>query len=58
MGFPDIQEGIRSITRAMIDSTGNLQPIDEIWPDRMAPIVRNTPAWLSRGEGTSLMQHA
>jgi putative SOS response-associated peptidase YedK len=37
------QEAIRSITRAMIDGTGNLQPIEEIWPDRMAPIVRNTP---------------
>ncbi len=38
------QEAIRSITRAMIDSTGNMEPITEIWPDYMAPIVRNTPA--------------
>ncbi|TCU20864.1 putative SOS response-associated peptidase YedK [Rhizobium azibense] len=37
------QEAIRAITRAMIDSTGNLEPIVEMWPDRMAPIVRNTP---------------
>ncbi|MBY5319184.1 SOS response-associated peptidase [Rhizobium leguminosarum] len=38
------QEAIRGITRAMIDSTGNMAPTPEIWPDRMAPIVRNTPA--------------
>ncbi|OOO44660.1 DUF159 family protein [Rhizobium leguminosarum bv. viciae USDA 2370] len=38
------QEAIRGITRAMIDSTGNMEPTAEIWPDRMAPIVRNTPA--------------
>ncbi|MBX5189333.1 SOS response-associated peptidase [Rhizobium sp. NZLR3b] len=38
------QEAIRAITRAMIDSTGNMEPTTEIWPDRMAPIVRNTPA--------------
>ncbi|MBY2996732.1 SOS response-associated peptidase [Rhizobium leguminosarum] len=38
------QEGIRGITRAMIDSTGNMEPTPEIWPDRMAPIVRNTSA--------------
>ncbi len=38
------QAAIRSITRAMIDSTGNMPPITEIWPDYMAPIVRNTPA--------------
>ncbi|WP_425352945.1 SOS response-associated peptidase family protein [Rhizobium anhuiense] len=37
------QEAIRAITRAMIDSTGNMEPLQEIWPDRMAPIVRNTP---------------
>ncbi|WP_245503377.1 SOS response-associated peptidase family protein [Rhizobium leguminosarum] len=38
------QEAIRGITRAMIDSTGNMEPTPEIWPDRMAPIVRNTSA--------------
>ncbi|WP_411196521.1 SOS response-associated peptidase family protein [Rhizobium sp.] len=38
------QEAIRGITRAMIDNTGNMEPTPEIWPDRMAPIVRNTPA--------------
>jgi hypothetical protein len=38
------QEAIRGITRAMVDSTGNLEPIPEVWPDRVAPIVRNTPA--------------
>ncbi|MBX5238606.1 SOS response-associated peptidase [Rhizobium sp. NLR22b] len=38
------QEEIRAITRAMVDSTGNMEPQQEIWPDRMAPIVRNTPA--------------
>ncbi|AJD44266.1 hypothetical protein [Rhizobium gallicum] len=38
------QAAIRAITRAIIDSTGNLQPIEEIRPERMAPIVRNTPA--------------
>ncbi|ANL64816.1 hypothetical protein AMC82_CH01122 [Rhizobium phaseoli] len=37
------QQAIRAITRAMIDSTGNMEPQQEIWPDRMAPIVRNTP---------------
>ncbi|WP_312884115.1 SOS response-associated peptidase family protein [Rhizobium laguerreae] len=37
------QEAIRGITRAMIDSTGNMEPLQEIWPDRIAPIVRNTP---------------
>ncbi|MBX4972182.1 SOS response-associated peptidase [Rhizobium lentis] len=38
------QDAIRSITRAMIDSTGNMEPITEFWPDYRAPIVRNTPA--------------
>jgi len=37
------QAAIRSIARAMIDSSGNMEPITEIWPDYMAPIVRNTP---------------
>ncbi|WP_311043637.1 SOS response-associated peptidase family protein [Rhizobium lentis] len=38
------QDAIRSITRAMIDSTGNMEPITEFWPDYRAPIVRNTLA--------------
>ncbi|MGR9195365.1 SOS response-associated peptidase [Rhizobium leguminosarum] len=38
------QEAIRAITGAMIDSTGNMEPLQEIWPDRLAPIVRNTSA--------------
>ncbi|MBB4444092.1 MULTISPECIES: hypothetical protein [Rhizobium] len=38
------QEAIRAITSAMIDSTGNMEPLQEVWPDYMAPIVRNTPA--------------
>lgn len=38
------QEEIRGATRAMIDTVGNLEPEIEVWPDRMAPIVRNTPA--------------
>jgi putative SOS response-associated peptidase YedK len=38
------QESIRAITRAMIDATGNLAPMEEIWPDRLGPVVRNTPA--------------
>jgi len=37
------QQAIIDITRAMIDSTGNMEPELEIWPDRMGPIVRNTP---------------
>ena len=35
------QEAIRAITRAMVDRIGNLQPSMDIYPDRMAPIVRN-----------------
>ena len=38
------QEEIRGATNAMIDSVGNMEPEIEVWPDRMAPIVRNTPA--------------
>lgn len=36
------QEAIRAITKAMIDSLGNLEPSMDIYPDRNAPIVRNT----------------
>ena len=38
------QEEIRGATNAMIDSVGNMEPEIEVWPDRMGPIVRNTPA--------------
>ena len=38
------QEAIRAFTRAAIDSLGNLEPSFDVYPDRMAPIVRNTPA--------------
>ncbi|WP_348632770.1 SOS response-associated peptidase family protein [Rhizobium sp. NXC24] len=38
------QEAIRQFTRAMIDSIGNLEPSLDVYPDRMGPVVRNTPA--------------
>ena len=38
------QEAIRQISRALIDSIGNLEPELDIYPDQMGPIVRNTPA--------------
>ncbi|OJY66470.1 SOS response-associated peptidase [Rhizobium sp. 60-20] len=38
------QEAIRQITKALIDSIGNLEPELDLYPDRMGPIVRNTPA--------------
>lgn len=38
------QEAIRQFTKAMIDSTGNLQPSLDVYPDQPAPIVRNTAA--------------
>jgi putative SOS response-associated peptidase YedK len=37
------QEAIRQFTRAMIDSSGNLEPEVEVYPDRLGPAVRNTP---------------
>lgn len=36
------QEAIRQMTRAMVDSIGNMEPSLDVYPDRMAPIVRNT----------------
>jgi putative SOS response-associated peptidase YedK len=36
------QEALRQITRAMIDSIGNLEPSLDVYPDRTGPIVRNT----------------
>ena len=37
------QQAIREAARVMTDRTGNLQPLPEIWPNTMAPIVRNAP---------------
>lgn len=31
---------IRAISRAMVDHTGNLEPLPSIFPDQMAPVVR------------------
>src|ERR1700712_5043296 len=36
-------QAIIEFTRAMIDHTGNLPPQPGIFPDYLAPIVRNTP---------------
>ncbi|MCF1467509.1 SOS response-associated peptidase [Agrobacterium vitis] len=38
------QEAIRELTRAMTDTLGNLEPSIDIYPDRPAPVVRNTVA--------------
>ena len=35
------QAAIRELTRAMFDRTGNLPSLPGIFPDKMAPIVRN-----------------
>lgn len=35
------QEAIRALSRAMLDITGNLEPELDVYPDRVAPIVRN-----------------
>ncbi|MCE2564740.1 MULTISPECIES: SOS response-associated peptidase [Komagataeibacter] len=37
------QQAIREAARVMTDRTGNLRPLPEIWPNTLAPIVRNTP---------------
>lgn len=37
------QAAIIALTRALSDRTGNLAPLPEIYPDQLAPIVRNTP---------------
>ena len=37
------QQAIRDIAGAMRDSLGNLEPALDIYPDRPAPVVRNTP---------------
>src|SRR5450432_3101213 len=42
-GITKGQAAIREFTRAMRDTTGNLPPLPGIFPDYMAPIVRNAP---------------
>jgi len=37
------QEAIRAFTRAMRDTTGNLPPMPGVFPDYLAPVVRNAP---------------
>ena len=36
------QAAIRELTRALVDRTGNLPPMPAIFPDYLAPIVRNS----------------
>ena len=35
------QQAIRELTGAMIDTIGNLPPLPGIFPDMLAPVVRN-----------------
>ncbi len=35
------QQAIREAFRAMVDRTGNLPPLPDIFPDQMAPVIRN-----------------
>jgi putative SOS response-associated peptidase YedK len=37
------QQAIKEATGAMLDRTGNLPPLPGIFPDYLAPIVRNHP---------------
>ncbi|NGO63978.1 SOS response-associated peptidase [Rhizobium daejeonense] len=37
------QEAIIAITRALVGNVGNLEPSFDVYPDQLAPIVRNTP---------------
>jgi putative SOS response-associated peptidase YedK len=37
------QQAIRDFTRAMLDRTGNLPTMPDVFPDYAAPIVRNSP---------------
>jgi putative SOS response-associated peptidase YedK len=37
------QAAIRPVARALRDTTGNLPPLPGIFPDQMAPVVRNVP---------------
>lgn len=34
------QQAIIEMTRAMLDKTGNLAPLPDIYPDTLAPVVR------------------
>jgi putative SOS response-associated peptidase YedK len=36
------RDEIRSVIKALIDSAGNLKPMPAIFPDSIAPVVRNT----------------
>jgi putative SOS response-associated peptidase YedK len=36
------QQAIRDLARVMTDSLGNLEPSLDVYPDRLAPVVRNT----------------
>ncbi len=36
-------EAIRAIAKAMVDHTGNLEPQPAIFPDQLAPVVRQSP---------------
>ncbi|SFB48103.1 hypothetical protein SAMN03159496_04111 [Rhizobium sp. NFR07] len=36
------QEALRALTKALRDSLGNLEPTLDIFPDRPAPVVRNS----------------
>ena len=36
------QQAIRDLARVMTDSLGNLGPSLDVYPDRLAPVVRNT----------------
>jgi putative SOS response-associated peptidase YedK len=37
------QDAIRDFTKAVRDITGNLPPMPGVFPDYMAPVVRNAP---------------
>jgi putative SOS response-associated peptidase YedK len=37
------QDAIRDFTKAVRDTTGNLPPLPGVFPDYMAPVVRNAP---------------
>ena len=37
------QAAIIAFTRALRDTTGNLLPLPDVFPDYMAPVVRNAP---------------
>ncbi|SNR68195.1 hypothetical protein [Paracoccus sediminis] len=39
------QQAIRDLARVMQDILGNLKPSLDVYPDRAAPVVRNTPEW-------------